>query len=270
MKLAFSTLPCMDHGVEELIYYCDKYGIKGLEIRSGAENSILGEKGENKLSLFGEQFAKANIEILCIATSICFKAYEPTKIKGAAELIERGKNIGARGIRVFLGNFARRFDTKIDDLDHGGIVQSLREICDIDDAFEIMVETHNEYAIGRVLSDLKKDVNRENLKFIWDIIHPIEDGEDIKKTWNYIGKDISHLHIKDGKKRNDPLWHDYEYTLLGQGDLPIESILELLRSYNYGGFLSLEWESVWREELKQYPTDMDFLLTMFKTIIEGV
>jgi sugar phosphate isomerase/epimerase len=58
--------------------------------------------------------------------------------------------------------------------------------------------------------------------------------------------------------------------LIGQGELPIKSMLELLSRYNFGGFLSLEWESVWREELKQYPTDMDFLLTMFKIIIKGV
>lgn len=270
MKLAFSTLPCMDYSEEKLIYYCKKYKISGLEIRAGADNSILGVKEEKKLKSLSEQFAKANIKILCIATSICFKGYEPHKIKEATELIERGKNIGAKGIRIFLGNFARRFDTKLSDLDHDGIVQSLREICDIDEDFEIMVETHNEYATGRVLSGLKKDVNRENLKFIWDIIHPIEDGEDIEKTWSYIGRDITHLHIKDGRKRNDTLWHDYEYTLIGQGELPIESILELLRRYNFGGFLSLEWESVWREELKGYPTDMDFLLTMFKIIIKGV
>jgi|LSQX01.3.fsa_nt_gb sugar phosphate isomerase/epimerase len=269
MKLAFSTLPCMDYSAEKLIDYCKKYKIDGLEIRAGADNSILGEKEENKLELFGEQFAKADITILCIATSICFKGYEPHKIKEATELIERGKKIGAKGIRIFLGNFARRFDTKLGDLDHVGIVQSLREICDIDEDIEVMVETHNEYATGRVLSSLKKDVDRENLKFIWDIIHPIEDGEDIEATWSYIGRDITHLHIKDGKKQKDTVWHDYEYTLLGDGELPIESILQLLRRNNFDGFLSLEWESVWREELKKYPSDMDFLLTMFKTIIEG-
>ncbi len=266
MKLAFSTLPFMDYNAEELIYYCKKYKIDGLEIRAGADNSILGEKEEKELKLIGEQFLQANITVLCIASSICIKGYEPSKIKEAAELIEKGKKIRANGIRIFLGNFARRFDTKLDVLDHDGIVKSLREICDIDEGFEVMVETHNEYATGRALSSLKKDVNRENLKFIWDIIHPIEDGENIETTWDYIGKSITHLHIKDGRKRKDPVWHDYEYTLLLQGELPIESILELLRRNNFSGFLSLEWESVWREELKQYPGDMDFLLTMFKTI----
>lgn len=267
MKLAFSTLPCMDYDAEKLIQYCNQFGIDGLEIRVGEANSILGEKEDLEFLKIKENFEKANITILCLATSICLKGYEPSKIKDAVALIGKARKIGAKGIRIFLGNFARRFDIKLDALDHDGIVKSLCEICDFDEDFMIMVETHNEYATGKVLSDLKKDVGRENLKFIWDIIHPIEDGENIETTWDYIGKEITHLHIKDGRKQKNLVWHDYEYTLLGEGELPIASILQLLKRNNFDGFLSLEWESIWREELKEYPTDMEFLLTMFKNSV---
>lgn len=269
MNLAFSTLPCMDCSIEEIIRYCEKYDINGIEIRVGDKNSILGETESLELLKIDEKFKEVNIKVLCIGSNICLKGYEPNKIKNAYELIEKAKLIGAKGIRIFIGNFARRFDAKLEVLDHDGIVNSLREICDFDKNFDIMVETHNEYATGKVLSNLKTDVKKDNLKFIWDIIHPIEDGEDIETTWGYIGEHITHLHIKDGKKKNDSIWHDYEYTLLGEGDLPIKPILKLLKNNSFNGFLSLEWENVWRDELKQYPSDMDFLLNMFKNLIES-
>jgi len=270
MKLAFSTLPCMDYGVKELIACCNKFNIEGIEIRAGNGNSILGETEDISLLQIGEKFAHSNIKVLCIGSSVCFKGYEPNKVKEAIEIIRRGKLVGACGIRIFLGNFARRFDSKRDLIDHDGIVRALKELCQYDKSFSIMVETHNEYATGKILSQLKNDVAEDNSKFIWDIVHPIEDGEDVETTWYYIGEHISHLHIKDGRKREDPIWHDYEYTLLGQGQLPIKDILHVLKKAGFKGFLSLEWESLWREELKQYSTDMNFLLTMFQKTISNL
>lgn len=267
MKLGFSTLPCIHLSVEEIISYCKKYKIGGIEVRVGNENSIFGHTDEENLFNIGEAFDKAGIKVLCIASSICIKRYEPNQIHEAMEVIQRAKFVGADGTRVFLGNFARRLDDKKEPIDHQGIVQSLKELCQYDRHFNIMVETHNEYATGEVLSKLKQEVNEPNLKFIWDIIHPIEDGEDIHTTWKYIGKDIAHLHIKDGRKREDNIWHDYEYTLLGEGQLPIYEIMDILREENFTGFLSLEWENIWRDELKKYPSDMDFILTMFKNYV---
>ena len=46
---------------------------------------------------------------------------------------------------------------------------------------EVGIETHNEYATGQSLRKLLDDVNRLNIKIIWEIIHPIEDGESRKK-----------------------------------------------------------------------------------------
>ena len=254
----------MDYDVNQLICCCKKYGMQGLEIRVSEGNSILGQKKYSDIELIGSRLRDEKIIVLCIASAVCIKDYNSAQIKETIKLIKLAKMLGAKGIRVFLGNFVRRYDVIPERLNHSGIVASIKEICDFDKNFTVMVETHNEYSEGKVLAGLKKDVDRKNLKFIWDIMHPIENGENIETTWKYIGKDIAHLHIKDGKKREKPIWHDFEYCLLGEGQMPIKKILQLLRHNNYDGFLSLEWESLWREELKQYSSDMDFLLTMFK------
>ena len=51
------------------------------------------------------------------------------------------------------------------------------------------------------------------------------------------------MHIKDGINRHDPLWHDFPYTRLGEGDLPLNELLDLLKNAGSDGYLSLEWES---------------------------
>ena len=90
--------------------------------------------------------------------------------------------------------------------DYSGIIKALKEICDYanEKNVEIWVETHNEFATGKVLKPLIEDVGKSNLKIIWDVIHPIEDGESIEETWSEVGKSIAHIHIKDGINRHDP------------------------------------------------------------------
>ena len=114
---------------------------------------------------------------------------------------------------------------------------------------------------------LLDDIGRENVKVIWDIIHPIEDFEQPQQTWEYIGDRIAHVHIKDGKVSSNPLKHDYEYTDLGEGELPIKEILSLLKKENFDGYISLEWESPWRDELKKYDNEIEAVLKRFTDYI---
>lgn len=37
-----------------------------------------------------------------------------------------------------------------------------------------------------------------------------------------------------------------EYCLVGEGSLPLDEMIQALRSINYKGFLSLEWDPQWR------------------------
>lgn len=246
MKYTFSTLPFMDKTAEDLKKICVKYGIDAVELREG-ENSLLDTEG---------------LPVVDIASSICFIQYDKDMIQKGKKAIDLAKKLKANGVRVFLGNFARTYDAPKMPIDYNGIVQSLQELCDYSQV-EIWVETHNEFATGKVLQKLISDASRGNLKIIWDIMHPIEDGEPPAETWEYIGKYIAHIHIKDGRKKADPLWHDFEYTPIGEGDLPIGEIVTILYKNNYSGYLSLEWENVWRDELKQYPDNADFIIGEF-------
>jgi sugar phosphate isomerase/epimerase len=49
---------------------------------------------------------------------------------------------------------------------------------------------------------------------------------------------------------NHPLDHDWIYTFMGKGDLPLREIVRLLQDSGYEGCYSFEWETKWRKELQ--------------------
>lgn len=254
MKLCFSNLFCMDKSAEELNKLCSKFGVSGVELRT--DNA-------------GNFPYSDELNIVDIGTGVCLKGYNPDLIKDAKCILDKIKDTKIKGIRVFLGNFAKRFDAKLEELDHPGIVMALRELCDYTKK-EIWVETHNEYATGRILKTLISEVKRDNLKIIWDIVHPIEDGEDYNETFKLIGNYVAHVHIKDAVPHEDKIWHDYEYKRLGDGILPIKEIVTLLTENGYDGYFSLEWESLWRKELSELKLSDDEIIGSFVEYMNSI
>jgi len=247
MKLIFSTLICPEYTPEELKGLCDKWGLSGVEIRTG---------GDNKFDTLPE------LAVTDIASSLCLFGYNEEQLSGAKKLLLRMESDNVGAVRVFLGNFKRRYSDNEREIDYAGIVRMLQAMCDFAKG-EIWVETHNEFATGKVLRKLMEDVSRPNCKIIWDVMHPFEDGELPRETFEYIKDYVAHVHIKDGRKRRDPEWHDFEYTPLGEGEVPIKEIINLMRAYGYKGGYSLEWENMWRDELKELNWSVDDILEKF-------
>lgn len=234
MKLAFSTLPFKGCTAEELCYVAGKYGIQGVEVRAEKDGSFVTGR---------------ELNITDLGSGITLLGYNEKQIEEAKKIFESVKKNDIPAVRIFLGNFARRHDSERNTLDYEGIVRAIRELAELNLA-QVWIETHNEFATGKSLRKLLDDVNHSNVKVIWDIIHPIEDGETPQETIDWLGDDIAHVHIKDGRKHPDCAMHDYYYTKLGEGELPITEIVKLLRGSGYDGYFSLEWESVWREEIR--------------------
>ena len=250
MKLCFSTLPCLDYTAEQLKELCEKYNIDGVEVR---------------VTKNGFPYAP-DLNVVDIGTGICLLGYEEEKVAEAKHILNEIADKPIRAIRVFLGNFAVYYNAEKKEVHYDGIVKALQELADYTDK-EIWIETHNEFAKGSVLSLLLEDIGRANVKIIWDIIHPWEDGEKTEETIAYLGNRIAHVHIKDGKRSADPLKHDFDYTKLGEGELPIRKIIKLLLDNGYQGYFSLEWESIWRDEIKNCFANVEDALQMYKTYL---
>jgi sugar phosphate isomerase/epimerase len=60
---------------------------------------------------------------------------------------------------------------------------------------------------------------------------------------------IAHVHVKDC--RRDSAAGDWHLTLLGEGEVPVRSCVDALRTAGYTGWLSVEWEKYWHPELAE-------------------
>ena len=95
MKLAFSTLPCMNSSAEELIEICNKFGFSGVEVRTNNDNTFACGKGLN---------------ITNLGSSICIKRYDAKQLENAIALFKAAEEANIPAIRIFLGNFFNCLD----------------------------------------------------------------------------------------------------------------------------------------------------------------
>ena len=263
MKLSFSTLFCPDKDSSQLVELCKKFDISGVELRILADGKIYENAKDDDDAK--NDFYKDKITVTNIGSSVCIKKYDENVLENLYSAIYTAVETGAEAVRIFLGNFQKYKTDPKDKLDYDGIIKALKEGCDFAKKYNkrIWVETHNEFSRGRELKNLINDVNRDNLGIIWDIMHPLEENESINETYEYLGRHIEHIHIKDGKPWDDTNMSVWEYTKLGEGNIPIKDIVDLLNKNGYDGFYSLEWENAWREELRRYSDEPEWILNEF-------
>ncbi len=125
----------------------------------------------------------------------------------------------------------------------------------------LLIESAGAYAdtarLGKILGVFASDY----LGALWDISHPYRlYHEEPEKTVENLGAYIKHVHIKDltfdnGKAR---------YSLLGEGELPIERFIGALRSVIFEGYVSFEWNPEWEAELG----DPEIVFSHFVTYME--
>ena len=97
---------------------------------------------------------------------------------------------------------------------------------------------------------VERNEKYKNFGLIWDVMHTDRAyGDNWRVFYNLFRPYIKHIHIKDcirAKNGAKP-----EFTLIGEGDIPLEEIIYTLESDGYGGWYSLEWEKHWHPELPE-------------------
>lgn len=254
MKLAFSTLGCPEWTLEQVIDRAAEYGYQGVELRGLQGEFDLPHHPEFASAHRAEvkkRFQAQHLEVVCISTSCDLIALtEAEQKKSRAEVesnLQLAADLGSKYIRVFGG---RRPEGKT-EAEHIDIVaQNLAQITRSAEKYNvsILVETHDDLSRGQLLGKILDRVNHKYAGAVWDINHPYRQGEKIEDTMAYLGKYVRHMHFKNTKRLANG---SARCVLMGQGDLPIEEILHLLKQNNYSGYLSLEWEKAWRPDIAE-------------------
>ncbi len=120
----------------------------------------------------------------------------------------------------------------------------------------LLLETVGIYADTARLTEMLDRFACDNLGALWDMHHTFRTaGESAETSLKNLGAYIKHIHLKDSEVVNGKT----EYRLVGEGTLPLNDMMLALRSINYDGFLSLEWDPAWMPDM----ADMDIILLHF-------
>ncbi len=127
----------------------------------------------------------------------------------------------------------------------------------------LLVESSGAYADTARLRDLLNRFADDQLAGCWNMYETCVKGrEDAETTITNLGAYVRHVHIHDYRMEDGVPVPE----LAGEGELPLQELMDALRSVNYDGMVSLIWDPAWMEGLE----DLEIILTHFATCMSRV
>jgi sugar phosphate isomerase/epimerase len=270
MKLSFTTLGCPKWSWDKVLDEAARLGFDGIELR-GVEGEFFLPKARpflpENLEKTMADLKKRNIEICALDTSCSFhdpESFDKSVDEGKAT-IDLAEKLGVPYIRVF-GNNVPNITRRAETLKQVAIgISMLCEHCEGKNVY-VLLETHGDFSELDNLMPVLESVNNPHLGVLWDIEHTyVEFGEDQTEFFNKTSKYIKHTHIKDTKKTDS----GFKLCLPGQGNVPTGKSIALLKSIDYKGHLSFEWEKHWHPELEEPEIAIPCYIEYIKSFTEN-
>ncbi|MEK3890074.1 sugar phosphate isomerase/epimerase family protein [Bacillus sp. FSL K6-3431] len=255
MKLAFTTLGCPKWDLDTIITRAVEFGYDGVDFRG-----YLGEMEIYKLPEFStnlketkKRFDDASLEVPCFSSSVrLFTTSEIELENYLEELKQYGRlcrEFNTPYIRVFGGSIGETARPDAIDV----VVNNLHKMLKVAEEFQVtlLLETHDDWTNCEYVDDVLKRIDSAYFNVLWDVHHPFRTvGESPELTLETLGDQIKYTHWKDSYIKEDAR-RGYQLCLLGEGDIPLESIYRLLQNKGYKGYYTLEWEKLWCPEIEE-------------------
>ncbi len=239
MKLSFSTNGWQELSWADFVNTANDLGFSGIEIHNITDERFTGPDAPfNKQNSAAtvHKLRENSLSIPCIDT-FCNVADAGSAEEGFEEVataIEIAARIRCPYVRIHA--YSTGAEKEQEDSTVISLIGRLIDKAEAD-GVTLLVETVGLYADTSRLRDLLNIFACDALAALWDINHPYRDfGEEAETTITNLGAYIKHVHIKDSAIEDGEL----KYKLVGEGDLPIDSMLRALSSVNYDGYLSYE------------------------------
>lgn len=272
MKLAFSTLGCPNWNLDTIISKSKQWGYDGIEFRG-----YLGQTDIFNLPEFSsgvEQttmlISDSRLEVPCFSSSAQLLFEDPEKIAQSIAEVEKYSRLCSifktPYIRIFvglLGNYKRQEAIAI-------VSENLQRMAWAIDNYDVklLIETHDDWVRSDYLKKILQAVDLDNVGILWDAHHPYRlAGESPEYTWNNLRHRIFHVHLKDSIREKYPE-SSYALVPLGSGDLPIKSIVHVLKEGGYNGYVSYEWEKMWHPEIEEPEVVFSVYIETLKSLMQ--
>ena len=112
----------------------------------------------------------------------------------------------------------------------------------------VLMETHGEVVMMNDIEKILQLASNSNVGLVWDVANMWSvTKEPPADVFQKLRKYIHHTHIKDLKLVDGK----EQYTLLGEGEVPIFQAIDILHKGGYKGYYSFEWEKLWHPEIAE-------------------
>ncbi|MBE6948926.1 MAG: AMP-dependent synthetase [Ruminococcaceae bacterium] len=249
MKLSFSTKGWHEYTWPELCVMAAEYGFDGIElhnIRDGILTAPDGPVNPERRNANLQLLRQNGISISCINT-ICDISDDSIIDASIAEIkatVDLAADLNVPYVRLHTSENS----VKPEAWENSSVMQIINSVLPHarENNIILIIETFGMFADTAVLREVLDYYACDTLAALWDVQHPYRRfGEEPDATIKNLGAYVKHVHIKDSIITDGKM----EYCLIGEGDLPLSVMMNALRSVNYEGFVSLEIDPVWVEEL---------------------
>lgn len=259
MKLCFSTLGCPDWTLEQVAQMAPAIGFDGVELRIGENKHVNTSFDSSKRKMIRKLFTDYGLDIVCLSGYTHFSGSNASALEESGEILlsnaALAADLNAPYVRSFLGDGGLFTD-------RGEEVLRVYSERAAELGVTVLLEIHDALKTGRQAAAILSAINSKGLGILWDIHHSVMGGEAPEETWNQLGGNIRHVHMKDASANMTPCH-------IGEGVLPVAGVTRMLEEKGYTGYLSYEWEKMWMPELdgpeKAFPQYVAFM----KTVIGG-
>jgi sugar phosphate isomerase/epimerase len=104
-----------------------------------------------------------------------------------------------------------------------------------------LAELHDAWNTSAAMMELLADFDPQEVGAIWDIDASYHGGEKPAQTLAGLGSYLRHVQVKDSKLMDG----SHVPVLLGEGELPLQDLAQVLKSAGYDGWICLEAEKRW-------------------------
>ena len=244
MKLSFSTKGWQQLGWQRLYELARDVKLSGMEIHNPLD-PIMSDRvlDIQNVPLSRRQLQEANLQIACVDLPVDLTDDSHDFLNKLDRAITAAVNMRTSHIRIHT----------LASSENGNIPEATMSLLALalDKAEKanvtLLLETAGMFSNTTLLKNALDTFASDYLAALWDMHNTyFLSGETAQQTIENLGAYVKHVHIKDAHPTSDG---HYQYCLIGGGTLPIDDMMRALRSVNYDGFVSLEWNPDWLPDI---------------------
>ncbi len=250
-RIAFSTLAFPDATLVSAASLGRRWGYSGIELRL-----IDGELIDPAMPAADRTQVKRTVTasgLPVVAVDSSIRLTDDDAGPELARFLELASDWEAPLVRVFGGALAAEQTARQEQL--GAAARVLESSVPLAERLGVAigVETHDAFSASSVVAELlalvdPAAVDSGAVGAVWDSHHPHRMGETPADVYANLGSRILLAQVKDARRKADG---DWQLVLLGEGEVPVRDMLELLAAGGYPYWISVEWEKRWHPEIEE-------------------